>query len=180
MWRFAGLVAACVLSVDSTPPSGVGAAVPEDKVAQITDACNAEISKAVHDIRERYVKKLAELESNAIRAGDLTTASAARDQLKAMHDGGGSLDWSRVEGTWAVHYDNDAVHTYRIAIDGRVEFAEEKATLKLERRGADIVIDFGGGKVERIRPVIETDMFKDGTYPAGSPRNRGKGTPSSN
>jgi len=180
MWRSGSCVLVFVLAVNSTPPPGGAAAGREDKVAQIKDACDGEIAKAVHDIRERYTKKFAELESNATHAGDLTTAAAARDQLKVIHEGGGALDWSRFEGTWAVRYDNDAVHTYRIGIDGRVEFAEEKATLKLERRGTDVILDFGGGKVERIRPVLETDMFKDGTYPAGSPKNRGKGMSSTN
>ena len=68
--------------------------------------------------------------------------------------------------------------SYDIDLDGTVSWstdADGKEVLTLARKGGDVVLDHGKGKVERLAMTIASEIYYDDAYPAGKPNVVGRG-----
>jgi hypothetical protein len=71
--------------------------------------------------------------------------------------GSGSVPWeltrldSRLLGQWTMTYTNGAVRHYEFRGDGSVLFTEERLTARLVKDGEYYLVDFGDGKLDRLK-----------------------------
>ncbi|HUE69356.1 MAG TPA: hypothetical protein VMP01_00595 [Pirellulaceae bacterium] len=86
--------------------------------------------------------------------------------------------WKSVVGTWKVTYENGAVRTYRFDRRGSARFFEESFTGTLSRDGDHLKLDFGDGKLERLR-LQDDELLVEHFNPASgypsSPSLKGRG-----
>jgi hypothetical protein len=136
---------------------------------------DADLAAAVDPIRKHFLDRLETLEKDLTRKGDLDGALAARTERERAGMVADVGFWQPFVGTWSVHYDNGANHTYEISRDGTVRYREKSQTLSLRRADKDSIIDFGNGKVERVVPSLTTQMFEDNNYPKGNSFTAGHG-----
>ena len=166
------VLTACAISHLSqpTPP-----AHHVDTVLEARGKYESDLAAAVEPIQKRYKDRLESLQRELTKKGDLDGALAAKSALEQLAGEAAVSEWQRFAGKWTVQNDNGATHTYEISKDGAVHYIEEGTKLRLEARSGDVVLDFGGGKIERLTTALTTEMFRDGAYPAGKPQNRGSG-----
>jgi|GEM_PF-4155081 len=86
--------------------------------------------------------------------------------------------WSAFAGNWKVIYEEGHVRNYQIDENGNVFFLEENWNASLSKRGADILVDFKDGKLERftmVDGVLVVEHFNPASRYPDSPNFKGKG-----
>jgi hypothetical protein len=84
-------------------------------------------------------------------------------------------------GVWAITYTpNRATRTYTVKEDGSVLFVEAGTKGRLTRKGADLLLDFGDGKLERVTLARDGRLFVEhfnpkAAFPDGFPDQIGIG-----
>jgi len=104
--------------------------------------------------RSRVEKALNELpkEPDAQRADIAKTATTSPVKSpKRKPPPRAASPWEALAGAWTVRYSNGAIRRYEFDAAGNVLFVDLKQTTALSRLGNDVVLDFGDGKLERIR-----------------------------
>src|SRR5207244_3245077 len=107
-----------------------------------------------------------------------TRADRAMDRLEK--ELGLPVPFKAYAGKWAVTYGNRSTREYLIDADGNVtQPDEDDRRAKLRWRGADLLLDFGDGKLERLKLTggrLRVEHFNPaGTYPRGRPDTVGTG-----
>jgi hypothetical protein len=86
--------------------------------------------------------------------------------------------WSAFAGKWKVTYEEGHVRNYQIDEKGNVFFLEENWNALLSKKGADILVDFKDGKLERftmVDGVLVVEHFNPASRYPDSPNFKGKG-----
>jgi hypothetical protein len=81
-------------------------------------------------------------------------------------------------GKWKVTYEEGHVRNYQIDEKGNVFFLEENWNALLSKKGADILVDFKDGKLERftmVDGVLVVEHFNPASRYPDSPNFKGKG-----
>lgn len=103
--------------------------------------------------------------------GDEEQVKLLTAHLAALNaESGIGIDANALAGRWRVDYTNGAVRTYLIEADGRVRFLEKQMTGQVSRRNGDLILDFGDGKLERLKfePALRVEHFNPASsYPSG-------------
>jgi len=71
----------------------------------------------------------------------------------------------RLIGSWKLTYGGGAIRNYQFDGRGNVFFVELQQTGRLARRGDDLLLDFGDGKLERLR-IVDGAVLVDHYDPA--------------
>ncbi len=157
------LTGACVAADDKPVklPPAFEAAKKEFKTA--VGRAEADYNKAVQKAAEDYKAKLKAVQETETKAGNLDTALAVRDEIKALTDDSLPLfDDSKekeltamkgkvVVGTWDVTVTpGRTTRTYLLKADGELLSVEDKKTWKLKKVGDSLLADTVDGRISRF------------------------------
>lgn len=159
-----------VLAADEVP----------DELVKLCATFDKDIDFATCPIRDRYVSRLETLKRSLGSRGDARGAATVQDEVDRMRGmSGGPGAFNKFAGTWKLAYSNGQTRRYAITPDGAVTGTnfDGKSSLpvgKLVVKGNDVLLDFSGGVMERLKIADKNLMIEHfsprSLYPA-SPAN---------
>lgn len=167
------------------------AALVEDEPTDLTQARSAfqrDIEFATRPIRDRYITRLETVKRTLGSRGDARGAAAVQDEIDRVRASAPDPAFARYVGAWKVLFANGETRQYVIAPEGVVNYTEQSGRKlsppvkgRLLVKGADCLLDFQDGGIQRVRVVgktlsVEQYAAKDGS-PDGPLIAKGTGTP---
>lgn len=138
-----------------------------------------QMSAATDPVRRRYVSELDSLKRTLTLQRDEEGVAAVEAELERIDDLQLTHERHPLQGTWKVTYSNGGIRNYQITSAGAVRFVEGGQTGQIVSRNGEYLLDFGDGKLERLRfePAIVIEHFDPKTlYPNSAARLEGHAT----
>jgi len=109
-----------------------------------------EMEAAARPVRERYLRTLTGMKETLTRKGELEAALLVEHEMTRIAAASGFAEYA---GDWTIIYDNGAVRHYTIEPAGDVAWTDSSPPKKAKLTAAadHCILDFGDGKVERLR-----------------------------
>jgi S1-C subfamily serine protease len=95
---------------------------------------------------------------------EIAALTKQREDLDAEIPGGWSF--AALAGKWTLQYANGAVREYLIDADGDVQFPTESRKVRLRHKKGNWLLDFGDGKLERVRFLSGQEIYVEHYNPA--------------
>lgn len=179
------LFAAVLLSFLARPQVFAADEIP-DELVRLRAAFDKDVDFALRPIRDRYVSRLESVKRSLGSHGDARGAAAVQDEIDRIRlTSGGQGAFAKYVGTWKVVYNHGAIRSYVINADGMLTGTDADgktplAGIKLVVKGEDVLLNGGGGFVERLKMSEKTLLIEHWSskalYPASPPNFHATGT----